>query len=537
MKVKWFLHRLSAFSLGLILCLFLLEFSLRMIGYLETRADQRPERAATDKFRITCIGNSFTYGAGAPKGKSYPEQLARLLNGSGPERFQVFNRGFMNANSSLVAENTKFWFEKDRPHVVFAMVGEPNKWNKYGLLEFRRRTSEGESKDRLSWFEPLRFLKTYRLIELFLNRSESWNQTDAELFSNTFRSVGKMTDKDKLLLGYLWIGALEAGYFRMNELSSEARAEAALMLRFVITREPSNSIALRLLAELLLKRENFTRDFLPAIEAAVAFPHEKFNYAVWRIFRDIQTYQPDLMTARMTELKRSLEAKVSPAKLLEINKFFQVNGPMSLPKASRSEQMFQMLEYHPSHSFSLMQLSKIVPESELPRFTTIAIRALNMNPLTPSSHFINKLLSRLPNQSELKDRLLAQIKLNEERFGFNILPEVLDRNRVEEEWLISDLERIVSAAHAVGARVVFQTYPPLRKGGTRPADHILRKWWNNRQDKEGIELLDVGEHLLQLFGSSTDKEKYYSNVAGPDDQHLNEVGYAEVAKLMLPMVK
>ncbi len=532
-----FFARASALTLGLIFCLFVLEATLRLIGYLETRTAQVAPPASAETFRITCLGNSFTYGAGAKKGMSYPQQLEKLLNGPGPQGFQVFNRGLVNANSSFVADNAATWFQRDRPQVIFAMVGEPNKWNHYGLTEFLRRQKHQTPTPSAVWADHFRSLRIYRLLELFLGRSESWGQTDSELYSNTFTSLKKVTAEDKILLGYLWIGALEGGYFRMSEISEEALTEARQMLSFMVVHGPRNPIATRMVADSLWVKAKKVEDFFPALEAAVKFDQSAFSYPVWRIFRDLENLRPDLVTADVKALRRSLESRVTPAKLMAIAQFFQNPGGDSLKHSHRPDTVLEMLEYYPTHTMSLMHLSTSPLKSKLPKYVAALTRALELNPLSPGLHYINMLLKRLAHRPELVDSLRSQLRRNEERFGLVKFSDIVSKDQLEEDWLIFDLERIVSAARGVGARVVFQTYPPTRNGKGRPVDHIVRKWWRSRNDKQGIELLDVTAELLELSGKGPQADRYFSTHAGPTDQHLNEAGYGEIAKLMLPFVK
>jgi lysophospholipase L1-like esterase len=530
-----FAARFAVLVLGVLFSFLVIEAMLRLVGYVYSREDKPPVTARADALRILCIGNSFTYGSGAPKGMGYPEQLERLLNAVGPGRYQVLNRGIRNANSSIVAENVPGWMERDRPHVVFAMVGEPNKWNKYGYWEYRRRATAAAA-SALAWLEPLRFLRTFRLLELLLNRSESWNRTDDEVYSTTFRSVRKDSEADKLLLAYLWLGAIDGGYFRSHELPAPALAEATELLDYLVRREPANAVAGRLYAELLVARGLTGDEFLRVVDAAAALQNGAFSYPLWRIFRDLERRRPELFNARLRARKATLEAGFSARKLAAISTHFQSYTRSTLHLPRPVEVLFDMVNYHPSNPFILFQLSKNAAPADLPRVTAAAVRGLALNPLSPNIVYLNVLLQRTARIPALRAQIEAQLRRNSEKFGGIDFGEILEEDRVDEGWLVADLERIIAGARAVGARVVMQTYPPLRKGGDRPVDRVLRKWWADRTDKDGLEFLDVTARLTELYRRTGDRERFYSMEVGPDDQHLNAEGYGEVAKLMLPVV-
>ncbi len=464
----------------------------------------------------------------------YPEQLERLLNASGPVRYQVRNHGFPNANSSIVADNFPAWLEADRPHIVFAMIGETNKWNKYGLLNFRRRVDQSRDTFLLSLFEPFRSLRLYRLAELFLHRSESWNRTDAELFSAVFKSVRKVTDEDKNILSYLWIGGLETGNFTLRHLAPEARAEAVQMLRFLARREPSNPIALRMLAEVLWGSRRGLSDFPKVLETAIELHGTTFNYPLWRIFREIQAQRPELLDDRLQKLRARVEALVSPKKLAEINAFILNHGKTQSDRPT--ETTLEMLKYHPTHPLLLLNLTSTASEAELPAVTQAVIRSLELNPLTPSVYYINNLSKRVAKRPELKALLETQLLKIDKKFGAKNPAKIFSDERIDEEWLTSDIERIIAAARSYGAKVVIQTYPPLRRAGARPVDLSLRKWWGLRKERDRLEFHDVTAELTQEFASDGNKDRFYSQDMGPDDQHLNADGYREIARLMVPFV-
>jgi hypothetical protein len=523
--------RLLALTLGAVFCLIVFEAALRVIGYLELRGARPPAPPDDGKFRITCIGNSYTYGSGAPRGMSYPEQLERLLDTAAPGRYQVTNRGLPNVNSSFIAENLPRWLDRDRPHIVFAMVGEPNMWNKYGYQDYRRAISKFEA-GPAALLGPLRSLRLVQLAELFLNRPETWNRPDAEVYSTMFPSRRKDTAEAKLRLAYLWIGALETSYFRIRQLSPEAHREAVDVFRFLLRREPGNAIAARMLADLLRRSAaSQPREFTEAIFAATALQADRFNFPLWRVLRDLR---PELFDDRLSKLKTSLEARVSKKKLAAIQAFFR--KPSLSHSGAAAETLFKMLEYHPTHPEVLKQLAQVAGPADFPRLTRSIVRSLELNPLQPSVYYVNIFRRRIPDRSDLLALIEDQFRRNAAKFGDDDPSTYWKDDRLDEGWILHDLDRIVDLVRSRGARVVVQNYPPPREGGGRQIDAILRNWWARRRDRRGIEFLDVTNRLAELYVRVGKKEPYYSFEAGPTDQHLNALGYGEVAKLMQPLV-
>jgi lysophospholipase L1-like esterase len=79
--------------------------------------------------RILCLGDSFTYGVGAERGKSYPKQLQDKLDKISKCKVQVINRGVPGLNSGYIREHFEENLMKYRPHAVLFMGGINNHWN------------------------------------------------------------------------------------------------------------------------------------------------------------------------------------------------------------------------------------------------------------------------------------------------------------------------------------------------------------------------------------------------------------------------
>jgi hypothetical protein len=89
----------------ILLALFVLELALRLGGYvyLRLKYPSLTVQRKSNEYSILCLGYSFTQGFGAPKGYSYPEQLAKLLNDNPghKNKFNVYKEFYINSSTIL----------------------------------------------------------------------------------------------------------------------------------------------------------------------------------------------------------------------------------------------------------------------------------------------------------------------------------------------------------------------------------------------------------------------------------------------------
>jgi len=112
------MFRLAAGVLGFGLILLLTEVALRIASsFLEPNDRSRPPIVVDDEIRISCVGESTTYG-------TWPSQLEELLNrGTGGPHYRVINRGVVGIRTDGVADRIESWLDEDRPQIVVTMLG------------------------------------------------------------------------------------------------------------------------------------------------------------------------------------------------------------------------------------------------------------------------------------------------------------------------------------------------------------------------------------------------------------------------------
>ena len=114
--------------LGLLVLLVATEIALRTLSTWNPFRLPDPPPKGDEELTVLCVGDSFTYGMGAPRGESYPDHLQEML---GPT-VRVVNRGWPGANSALMAAYLPAWLAEEEPDLVLVMAGINNKHNPLG---------------------------------------------------------------------------------------------------------------------------------------------------------------------------------------------------------------------------------------------------------------------------------------------------------------------------------------------------------------------------------------------------------------------
>ena len=126
-KNKWLLV-----LFGIIVIPSIIEGGLRIAGYIYYLGRVGVEKKLSNEIadvRILCVGDSFTFGAGAPPAYSYPSQLEKLLNDNSiNKKYVVYNEGgsLPGMTSSLVLKNLEENILKYHPDIIIILIGMNN---------------------------------------------------------------------------------------------------------------------------------------------------------------------------------------------------------------------------------------------------------------------------------------------------------------------------------------------------------------------------------------------------------------------------
>ncbi len=162
-------RRIKLFLVGSVVCLIVLEISLRVVGMVYSRISERDNRGGgEDTITILTVGDSFTFGLGAPRDQSYPAQLERLLNQSHlQKRYSVINRGRPGQNSSQLLLRFEQQLKKFRPDMVTILIGAQNLNNYFGFRKYLETTDSSVDKSGIQLrviLDKIRIIKFFRLV-------------------------------------------------------------------------------------------------------------------------------------------------------------------------------------------------------------------------------------------------------------------------------------------------------------------------------------------------------------------------------------
>ena len=174
MKSHKIMHSLAAFLMGLFLTLILLEAGLRIVGAVYHKeivpVDLSSALYQKKSYTILCLGNSFTAGAEALEGQSYPDDLQRLLDkkfGEGKNR--VINFGRVNQNTRELLDVLESFIRETNPNLILLQTGQPNWWNYYKYSDYSNRSRVNSEKPRFFTNNILFHSHTYRLFMSLCN--------------------------------------------------------------------------------------------------------------------------------------------------------------------------------------------------------------------------------------------------------------------------------------------------------------------------------------------------------------------------------
>lgn len=169
-------RKFAVVCIGVAASLLMLEIGLRIIGAVSAgfvpacRGKSVPDKTRT----IICLGDSFTFGVGAPSGKGYPEQLESELNAvGGSVKFRVLNRGVKSYNTSQILRDLPAVLENTKPDLVIVMAGDANYWNYWGYQRYLKR-----GKFIAFCSDSMYRIRIFKLLKLLvINVTEKYNRS------------------------------------------------------------------------------------------------------------------------------------------------------------------------------------------------------------------------------------------------------------------------------------------------------------------------------------------------------------------------
>lgn len=208
MFFKTLVGKMSAFLLGAIFVVFVLEAALRITGYVMMSTQESRNRislAARGAYRIMCIGESTTADLTCDT-RSYPRQLGEILNARSLREFSVVNKGIPDGDTPTIMAELEKNLDIYCPDMVVAMMGINDGREKFdpdkALKASRFRLDDG--------------LKALRLISLVSGDLKKKREVDEQLERPAYLGskgvkLRKMGEKAKRILseGYAFMSRNE----------------------------------------------------------------------------------------------------------------------------------------------------------------------------------------------------------------------------------------------------------------------------------------------------------------------------------------
>jgi lysophospholipase L1-like esterase len=203
-----FKQKIFVLIVGLLTALIALEAGLRITGIFYMKNRLRPESSnqetAQDKYTILCLGNSWTLGAGAPPGMSYPDHLRRMLQGTFKGKdIRVINAGVGSLNSAEMLDRLKPQIDSIKPDLIILQAGEPNMWNYNKHSQYLKRANKLKNPFYGAMFSIKDFLysksRVYRLVHLLFYEAKGKSDLSSDsVYRNICMNARFKTSQDIL---------------------------------------------------------------------------------------------------------------------------------------------------------------------------------------------------------------------------------------------------------------------------------------------------------------------------------------------------
>lgn len=182
----------SVFVAGAICVALLLELSLRIVGHVYAFKDTGYFKADKETFTIMCIGDSFVYGLGAPREKSFPAQLNEIIRVRQPaSKVRVINTGTPGENSFQIFRRFRHDVGRVKPDLVVFLGGMIDHSVFYGYHSFNNSAKSSKMFDAL---ERVRILKFIRLVLTNVHARRSGKDSGTALIGSGDFVVGNFPD-------------------------------------------------------------------------------------------------------------------------------------------------------------------------------------------------------------------------------------------------------------------------------------------------------------------------------------------------------
>jgi len=478
-------QKVISFLVGLFFVILCLETGLRIVGWIyqdKTRNIDFPATKKDGQYTILCLGDSFTYGLGAPEGKDYPRRLEDLLKTRlKKEKIKVINYGRAGKNTAYILDKTQYIINKQKPDLIIFLAGSANIWDLSGYKTYLEKINFA------SWtLEQLYNLRIFKLIKLsilnikknkvnkLLLKTDKHISANSELKNSDIKFLkGQIKKYPNIGVNYAKLGRI---YFKQNDPE-----KALTYFKKGIAAAPNTIDSYYNMGQIYLRMHKREKALEWFRKTAVLFPNNAKNCTIiGRILKNQQKYQ---------------EAREWFKKALKIN-----------PKSG---------EAYCGMAWTYGQNSEFETAIEWFKKGTIA------DPNSIDNYYG---LGQIYRAQHKYDEGLAffqsvNTKCSEVKQFIRIFEKKEKYTREITNWIESDTRGIIEICVKNNIPIILQNYPEKYEG------FDWSSIFNNIAKQYSLPIVDQYQSFNELWKQGEKRDDYFVQ-----DGHCNAKGYAAMAK-------
>jgi len=468
-SIRRILKKVLVFFIGIVIFLLIIEISLRIFGYFY-QSKEKNGYVKKSNYTVLSIGDSFTYGIGAPEGKDFSSQLQTILNEKTNKKFEVVNRGVPGQNSSEILKNLKSQLEIYKPDLVILLTGGPNARNYWGF---------GSSFNKF-----LYRIRIYKLVELlYLNIKQKKINSDNE-HNNWETAVENEKNGASHIIN------------RTEDKQSEVYKNAYKQNILRINKEIKKDIDYYNIGTFFIREQNYKESIKWYSRGIINFPDFIKNY-------EGLAYSY-ILYAQFIGSNKNVEKVFLNIMLGNIFSF--QNDNMGFFNSADKDSCKN--NNNNNNNECLFYVNELKNKSKT-KFNIV------------QSQRLDSVINTIPVDYSLGNKLKYYYYSNTQYLTMEKLTG--NGNYLIKEWLIKDLEKIIDLCKSHNAKVIMQNYPlPANATFFQPiASNILKTFAKNKS----IPFVDNSQIFNDL---EKNKQDFFEPINVGD--HPNTKGYGLMAK-------
>lgn len=170
------------------------EVVLDTLAYMHSVSGKEKVKTRDNSFTILCVGDSHTYGIGAPSGCSYPEQLQERAYRQCEQPINVINAGVPGSNSGQIYSVLEKSLPELHPALVLILFGQNDLWSSRDIpLEWK--SGNNSKRSYLDWLwrdlQKSRVIRTLNILTYNLKHNNEQSEVRFATASPDFSFLEK----------------------------------------------------------------------------------------------------------------------------------------------------------------------------------------------------------------------------------------------------------------------------------------------------------------------------------------------------------